>query len=89
MDSLKPFELTMRLRNNLLKGRRVALGMTSEAFAKRLGISVPTYSKLENMRMTPLCKRQFGQTEPIWRRTVLKLADFYKCTPVGCTWRKS
>ena len=51
----KPFELTMRLRNNLLKSRRLALGLSCAALSEKAGVPMGTYCNLESLRVILQC----------------------------------
>lgn len=50
----KEFELSLRLRNNLLKSRRVELGLSAREFADKAGVCYQTYLRFEGMTLTPL-----------------------------------
>lgn len=72
--STKDFEVTVKIRNNHLKQRRLELGYEALTdFARAVGISASTYSALENLRVAP--KRRDGE----WRGVVVKLAKFHGC----------
>ena len=73
---MKEFEVTIRVRNNLLKQRRLELGIESaSAFARRLAVSVSAYSRLEAMTLSPLTAS--GE----WRPMALKIAAFHAVSP--------
>lgn len=72
---MKDFELTLRLRNNQLKSRRLALGLTHRKLAELAGISHQAYMQLETMHRSPLCG------SGAWRKISRRLAEFYKVTP--------
>lgn len=75
--ALKTFELTIQLRNNLLKARREQLGLALIAFCKRARVAVDGYSKLERMIDSPIGRGSgFGGVVG-WRRIALRLADFH------------
>jgi RNA polymerase sigma factor (sigma-70 family) len=74
MTEEKPLELTMRLRNNLLKSRRLELGLTSIAFAKTAGVSLTAYIQLETMKLSPVGRRG-------WKDIAWKIANFHGLTP--------
>lgn len=81
---MKDFELQLRLRNNRLKARRLALGLSSRELAEKTGVSPSDISAYENMRLYPLVKsRKVGRKtwgEPdTWRVSANKLAFFFKC----------
>ena len=73
---VRPFELTMRLRNNLLKARRISLGLTVRQMAERIGIPYTTYLALEGIRLSPMLASGKG-----WSKPALRVSDFYKCLP--------
>jgi len=68
---MKELELTLKLRNNRLKRRRLELGLNTREIAKLSGISYGEYLRLENMRRSPLGRR--GD----WRPSAQRLADFH------------
>jgi transcriptional regulator with XRE-family HTH domain len=72
---VKEFEVTIRVRNNLLKQRRDELGFTQAEMGKAAGIQQSAYCALETMRASPL--RLDGQ----WRSVVLSLANFHNVAP--------
>lgn len=71
---MKDFEVTLRIKNNQLKQRRLALGMNCEELAKAAGISLGAYHRLEAMRMSAVRRRNKME----WRPTALALATFYR-----------
>jgi transcriptional regulator with XRE-family HTH domain len=73
---MKEFHLTMQLRNNLLRSRRVALGLNVRQLSDASGVSYHSALGLEAMRISPLAKRTND-----WRPSVVKLAKFFKCEP--------
>jgi len=73
---MKELEVAIKLRNNRLKERRLALGLSQVKLAKKLHINAGTYGILENLRSSPFQKRN-GE----WTSTVVKLAAFYKVEP--------
>lgn len=68
---MKEFHLTMKLRNNLLRSRRVALGLNVREAAEAIGLSSSTYCACETMKINP--KRTNGE----WTQTALRIAKFY------------
>lgn len=72
---MKEFELTLKLHNNLLKQRRLALGLTPKELARKIGIDYNRYLMYENLRTSPLKK------DLSFRLTALKIADFYFVQP--------
>ena len=73
----KPIRATIKLQNNCLRVRRMALGLTSREISERIGISYYSYCKLENMHRSPLNVRE---GEP-WTENARKLASFYQVLP--------
>ncbi len=73
---MKEFEVTVTVRNNRLKERRDALGLTRTALALKAGIEKGQYGRLEKMLEAPISKRTNA-----WRPCVLKLATFFKAKP--------
>lgn len=72
---MKEFELTLRLRNNLLKRRRVELGLSARQFAEKAGLGYATYLDFEGLRKSPL--NQNGQ----WSKSAQAIADFHGLPP--------
>lgn len=72
---MKELEVTLRLRNNLLKERRKALGMNQRAFAEAAGVGLCTYRELEALRQSP--RTRGGD----WREVALVLARFHCVEP--------
>lgn len=69
------FEVTIKLRNNHLKERRVALGLSPREFAEVARVCYPSYLDLETMRVAPIKK------DRAWRKAVLAVAEYYKVLP--------
>jgi len=74
----KDFELTLRLRNNHLKSRRLRLGLTQCQLAQRIGITSGAYGGLESLRVSPLSSHR-GQETCAWKPSAQKIAKFYGC----------
>lgn len=72
---MKDFELTMRLRNNHLKRRRLELGLSPRQIAEQTGVGYQTYLDLEGLRMSPLSK--LGG----WLPSAEKIAEFHGVGP--------
>lgn len=68
---MKAFEVSIRLRNNRLKQRRLDLGLTARQLAERAGVSYTSYVALEGLKLAP--KRLNGT----WSKLATKLAEFY------------
>ena len=74
-ETPKDFEVTVQIRNNRLKARRLELGFETQAdFARAAGISVSTYCALETMRESPLRK------DGGWKEIAIRLAEFHGCS---------
>lgn len=90
---MKELELTLRLRNNRLKERRVALDLPQAQLAKLAGVPHTTINGLECMRILPTRAVITGWTggrvtegKPIygqraWTSAALKLSEFFNVTP--------
>lgn len=74
-QALKTFEVEIRLRNNLLKQRRIELGLSPREFAEKAGLNYGSYLKLEGLRESPLGSR--GE----WRQCARRVADFLRMLP--------
>lgn len=75
---MKEVEITIRVRNNRLKERREALGMTQAEFATAAGVSVCAYQQLEGLRRSP---QVHGDACWRWREIALQLARFHCVGP--------
>ena len=53
---MKELEVEVRVRNNRLKQRRRALGLSQKELAAAAGMPPTSYNCLENMRWSPFCK---------------------------------
>lgn len=73
---LKEFEVTIRLRNNLLKERRDKLGFSQSEMALAIGIPTPQYATLECLSRSPM--RNGGE----WSKFALKIAEYFDCDPI-------
>lgn len=78
---MREFELTMRLRNNLLKRRRLELGLSTHEAAEKIGIGYATYLEIEGLRRSPIGGAGGGHDRTGWRPSALKIAAFYGCSP--------
>ena len=76
-------EVTVQVRNNRLKERRRALGLTLSQFAKVIGVSGGDYAHLEALRTSPYrsekAQARTQRHEP-WRGISRKLAAYYGVT---------
>lgn len=69
---MKEIEVTLSIRNNRLKQRRLEIGMNQAEVARAVGITPSLYGEFEAMKISPLRSRSGD-----WRPSVLKLADFH------------
>jgi len=76
---MKEFELTLKLRNNCLKARRLALGLTAKELALRVGISHGLYVAYETMAASPIGSPNGIRRESWFKDSALKLAAFHGC----------
>ncbi len=72
---MKELELTLRVRNNRLKQRREALGMTQSQLSEAAGVDYTTYNDLECLRGSPRSRR--GE----WKKIAVDLATFHCVEP--------
>jgi RNA polymerase sigma factor (sigma-70 family) len=70
---MKELEVTLRVRNNLIKARRVALGLTLAGLSQAVGVNVVTLSGLECLKIDPFGSRG-------WTKSAQKLASFFGVT---------
>ena len=79
---MKDFELTMRIRNNRLKERRLAMGLSAPAFAEQAGVSYTAYIQLEGLKLHPMrLRRPWREGGLEWRPVALKVAEFHRVLP--------
>jgi RNA polymerase sigma factor (sigma-70 family) len=69
---MKELEVTIQLRNNRLKQRRLELGFSQKVLAALVEIPLHVYGTLETMRTSPVTRR--GE----WSTHALKLSAFYE-----------
>lgn len=69
------FEVTMAVRNNRLKARRRALGLTQKEMARRTGIPFTIYGQFERMKLSPFDRQ--GE----WRARAVAIAEFFGESP--------
>lgn len=70
---VREFELTMRVRNNLIKKRRVQLGLSQKQLAERIGVSHAIVSAYENIAVDPRTHDGYS-----WKRSATLLAKALK-----------
>jgi transcriptional regulator with XRE-family HTH domain len=74
-EEMKELEVSIRLRNNLLKERRESLGMTQAQLAQAANMSLQRYGALESMSISPITNR--GD----WTRSARAISSFYDVDP--------
>jgi transcriptional regulator with XRE-family HTH domain len=70
-EEIPDFEVTVRLRNNQLVSRRLAMGLTQAQVAASIGVARAIYGHYETMRAKPFGQR--GVLKPVARL----ICDFY------------
>ncbi|MBW2672369.1 MAG: helix-turn-helix domain-containing protein [Deltaproteobacteria bacterium] len=78
MPDVKDFELSLRLRNNHLKSRRLKLNLTQRQLAQRIGVTTGAYGGFESLRVSPLNNHLKKETIA-WKPSAQKIAKFYGC----------
>lgn len=81
---MKSVELTIKLRNNLLKERRLKLGFTTVEMAEVIGVAYEVYIRYENMLASPLGHgrgRPRGACNLLWKPSAHKIAEYHRCLP--------
>lgn len=73
---MKTFELTMTLRNNLIKRRRIELNLSSKEAAKGAGIGYALWLDYEGLRQNPLSTSQ----DILWKPSAMAIAKFLGCS---------
>jgi transcriptional regulator with XRE-family HTH domain len=76
---MKELELTLRIRNNRLKERRLALGMTQNELATEIGVTRDAYGALETMRRSPLI--YIDKPKARWAGVALAIARYHRVAP--------
>lgn len=77
---MKELEITVKVRNNRLKQRRLELGLTQIELAEAAGVHVNTYIRMENMNpKQALIDTRHGCWK--WAVNVLRLAEFFDVEP--------
>jgi RNA polymerase sigma factor (sigma-70 family) len=71
---MKELELTVSVKNNRLKERRLEMKLSQAEVAKRIGIGASNYSRLEGLRMSPFSK---DINNRYWTSTAQKISDFF------------
>lgn len=73
---MKEFSVTVEVRNNRLKERRDALGISNSELCVRAGICPSAYGRLEKMQDPPTSKKTGA-----WRPIAVTLAQFFGVKP--------
>lgn len=74
---MKEFELTLSLRNNCIRKRRVSLGLTLGQLSASSGVSYSRLCEFESMRVGPTSRK----SESGWKPSAEQLAGFFGCEP--------
>jgi len=69
--TMKTFELTMTLKNNLIKSRRTEMGLSPKEASAKSGICYPTWCEYEGMRRSPI------GADGGWKPSALAMARFF------------
>ena len=72
---MKELEVTLRVRNNRLKERRVQLGLSQRAMAAAAGLAMSYYAELEKLQRSPLDKNG------AWTDAAMALAIYFEVPP--------
>lgn len=75
-DAIKPFEVTLTVRNNRLKQRRLELNLSARQLAENVGIGYHLYCAYESMRTSPIAVRSGD-----WKPTACRIAQFFGLPP--------
>jgi len=79
---MKPLQLTVKIRNNLLYQRRKALGWSQAKLCRRLSICTTEYNVLENLKRYPWNGQRYKRGAKFsWAPIARKLARFYRVKP--------
>ncbi len=81
VEKRKAFELTLTLRNNLLKSRREALGLTRKALAAAVGVRPSEYGRLESLKKAPKVRTGPYWSELRWSTAATRVAEFFNVLP--------
>lgn len=71
---MKELRLLIRVKNNRLLERREGLELSQTTMSQVIGMPLPNYADLENLRRSPVR----GDS---WTRDALKVAEYYDCDP--------
>lgn len=78
---MKEFEVEMRLRNNLLKQRRLELRLKPREMAEHIGIGYPIYLQYEAMTLSPFGLGPGGKGPTRWKPSAKRIAEFFCAGP--------
>lgn len=76
-EPIQDIEITVTLRNNQIKRRRLALGMTQKELGKASGCSNGMISQYENLRTIGKGSKWSDR----WAKGAERLAEFFGCEP--------
>lgn len=77
---MKEFELTLKLRNNLIKRRRLQMGLGAREAANQAGVHYALWLKYEALTADPLAKPT-SKRGATWRPSAVSIARFFGCLP--------
>ena len=80
---IRDLELTLSLKNNLLKSKRVALGLSAADIASKAGISYQLYLEMEALRWSPITHNVRRRKEGPWKPAALKVSAFHGVEPAA------
>lgn len=80
---MKDFEVTIGIRNNRIKERRMSLGMSQAQLATAVGIYTSNICSYETFHDSPVLKKieSGGPDTYIWKTSAQKLANFFDVKP--------
>lgn len=76
VKKIKEFEITVQLRNNLIKERRKKLGLSLKQLCQAIHVNEATVGGLERLQKSPINKKY-----NCWTKSVVKLANFFMTKP--------
>jgi transcriptional regulator with XRE-family HTH domain len=89
MSEIKDYSIEYRIRNNRLRERRLAKGLTQSELSKKAKVECPLISRLENFRSSPWKRKRArigqgkrgGRETMEWKPAVKRLAKYFKTEP--------
>lgn len=80
---MREFELTLKIRNNLIRARRRAMGLSPKQLGVLCGVSYELVLQYEALSTSPVSKKQYGASTIVrsWRPSARKLASFFGVLP--------